>query len=295
MPGEEREDLLEDETIRALIAPYTNVDQVNVYRKKVYDFHAIIADRWREGRVLLAGDAAHMTPPFAGQGLNSGLRDVSNLSWKLALVVKGQAAPAILESYEKDRRDHAWELIETAMNLGKQIQPIDETLAAERDAVFAQLNKDPAAVVALEDEMLKSVTERRVDPSLIIGSEVSDVPGRLLIQPTLTSAEQPVMLDDCLGTGFAIIGFNCDPAECLGEVARQQWAAKGTRLVRIQSGPCGSRDDALFDESGVFTTWLGSADPQLLLVRPDRFCMACTHPGDAERCLESAHRLLEQG
>ncbi len=149
MPGEEREFLLADENIRELLAPYTDAAQVDIYRKRVYDFHAIMADRWREGRVFLAGDAAHMTPPFAGQGLNSGLRDVSNLSWKLSTVVRGLADEAILDSYEQERKNHAWQLIETALQLGRQIQPIDTDLAAERDAFFAELRKDPAAVQAL--------------------------------------------------------------------------------------------------------------------------------------------------
>ena len=96
--------VLQDERIREIIAPYTDAAQVDIYRKRVYDFHAIMAERWREGRVFLAGDAAHMTPPFAGQGLNSGLRDVTNLSWKLAAVTRGQVHRDILDSYELERR-----------------------------------------------------------------------------------------------------------------------------------------------------------------------------------------------
>lgn len=295
MPGEERDFLLDDETIRGLLAPYTNVDQVQVYRKKVYDFHALIAERWREGRVLLAGDAAHMTPPFAGQGLNSGLRDVTNLSWKLAMVVKGHASPAILDSYEKDRRDHAWELIETAVTLGNQIQPIDAAHAAERDAVFAELNKDPAGMEGLETEMLKSVTERHVDKSFVVASEGSELAGRLLIQPLLKSAARQVMLDDCLGAGFAILAVDCDPVEFLSEEMRQQWLAMGCSFVRIHTGNVPPHDDSLCDERSVFRRWLGSDEPMLLLVRPDRFCMASARPADVERCLGRAYALIARG
>jgi len=295
MPGEDREYLLEDATIRALIAPYTDVDRVTVYRKRVYDFHAIIADRWREGRVFLAGDAAHMTPPFAGQGLNSGVRDVANLSWKLAMVVKGQANIALLESYEKDRRDHAWQLIETALTLGNQIQPIDETQAAERDAFFAALAKDPVALQAMEDELAKSTLDRRVDAALVIDAGESDIAGRLLIQPQLSTAGGRVLLDERLGTGFAIVGFNCDPDEVLGEPTRNQWQALGARCVRICSGAAQARDADLVDDNNELRDWLGGADPAVLLVRPDRFCMVYARPGDAGERLQRAYRSIVDG
>ncbi|MBK6740755.1 MAG: bifunctional 3-(3-hydroxy-phenyl)propionate/3-hydroxycinnamic acid hydroxylase [Haliea sp.] len=300
MPGEDRAYLLDDETIRALIAPYTDVEQVTVYRKQVYDFHAIIAERWRDGRVFLAGDAAHMTPPFAGQGLNSGIRDVTNLSWKLALVLRGQADIALLESYEQDRRDHAWELIETALALGNQIQPIDAAQAAERDAFFAELQKDPAALQAIEDDIARSTLDRRVHASLVIDGEQSAVAGKLLLQPALASGRTRDLLDHHLGDGFAILGFNCDPRAVLREETSRQWDGWGASIVRVHS----STDDLrggdlrggdLLDDKNELGDWLGGAEPAVLLIRPDRFCMVHAHPREADDRLRRAHALLAGG
>jgi 3-(3-hydroxy-phenyl)propionate hydroxylase len=311
MPGEDRGHLLEDATIRSLLAPYTDVSQVNVYRKRVYDFHAIIAECWRDGRVFLAGDAAHMTPPFAGQGLNSGMRDVTNLSWKLAMVVKGQADPSILETYEKDRKGHAWELIETALNLGKQIQPIDVMQAAERDAFFAELHKDPAALQAMQDEITRSVLDRHADAVLSVAADASPVTGKLLIQPALSSPGGRHLLDGHLGSGFAILGFNCDPRDVLPEATVNQWLAWGATIVRVQSSADTRRDGHLcdshlrggdlrggdlLDDDSELGAWLGGGtEPAVLLVRPDRFCMVHARPHEADDQLGRAYDLIANG
>ena len=78
-----------------------------IVRRQVYVFHARIADRWNSARIFLAGDAAHLTPPFAGQGMNSGIRDAHNLGWKLAEVVSGRLGPGLLATYQKERAPHA--------------------------------------------------------------------------------------------------------------------------------------------------------------------------------------------
>lgn len=295
MPGEDRDFLLKDENIHKIIAPYTDVNQVDIYRKRVYDFHAIMADKWQEGRVFIAGDAAHMTPPFAGQGLNSGFRDVSNLSWKLAMVVKGNADPRILDTYEEERRDHAWELIETARNLGQQIQPVDPEQAAERDTFFAELNKDPAAVEAFEDEMFKSILDRSIEKGLIVADGSGTATGRFLIQPEVGvggGGGGQILLDGRLGTGFSIIGYDCDPAEELSEQAISRWTDVGASVVRIVSDDSSASADSLLDKSLELGSWLGKRGPIIMLIRPDKFCMACAQPGSAEAALARAYDVL---
>ena len=107
MPGQTREHMEHPDTVRHYLSKHVNVDKFHILRTLVYTFNALMAERWREGRVLLAGDAAHMTPQFIGQGMNAGVRDAYNLGWKLDAVLRGQAGEALLDSYEQERRPHA--------------------------------------------------------------------------------------------------------------------------------------------------------------------------------------------
>ena len=292
MPGEEPEALLRDDTIRAILAPYTNAERVNIYRKRVYNFHAIIADHWQTKRVFLAGDAAHMTPPFAGQGLNSGFRDVRNLSWKLASVIKGQADAGVLQSYEAERRDHAHELIETALELGRQIQPIDPKQAAERDAFFAEIRKTPEGVVNFRENMLQSVRARAIERGLVVDPGEDPLNGRLLIQPRVNSvAARDFLLDEELGKGFALIGFNCDPSTAIDQDALAYWMEGGARLVAVNARGVMAHDHWLEDAYGELGRWVGNREHCLLLIRPDRFCMAAFTSDNAVEMLAKARQL----
>lgn len=121
---ESPEEALNETQLRAWIRQREPADaDLPLARKVVYTFHARVAQRWREGRIFLAGDAAHLTPPFAGQGMNSGVRDASNLAWKLAAVIQGTLPERILDTYEQERKPHAWALIRMALQIGKFMQP----------------------------------------------------------------------------------------------------------------------------------------------------------------------------
>src|SRR6185312_4716509 len=96
---------------------------LTIVRKVIYHFHARLAERWRAGRIFLAGDAAHLSPPFAGQGMNSGLRDAQSLGWKLAWCLDGALAPGLLETYEMERKPHAAALIQMAVRMGHVMMP----------------------------------------------------------------------------------------------------------------------------------------------------------------------------
>ena len=140
LPGESEDELKSDEAVRALVKRKAGIDAFEIERKAVYTFHARVADRWRVGRVFLAGDAAHLMPPFAGQGMNGGMKDAVNLSWKLAAVLTGQASEDILDTYEIERAPVVSKIVELSRRLGSVIMPTSRIVAAARNSIFACLN-----------------------------------------------------------------------------------------------------------------------------------------------------------
>nr|AXL05368.1 3-(3-hydroxyphenyl)propionate hydroxylase [uncultured bacterium] len=146
LPGESPAELNKDETAWRLLAPFgVTPETATLLRSTTYIFQARWADRWRVGHVLLAGDAAHLMPPFAGQGMCSGIRDVTNLAWKLDLVLGGVADESILDTYETERREAAKEAILASVQLGRVICVTDPAAAASRDeTVLANRRGKPA-------------------------------------------------------------------------------------------------------------------------------------------------------
>lgn len=140
-PGETAEQVSQDAFIEQLLEPWNVKGAVRLERKAVYTFRARIAAQWRKGRVLLAGDAAHQTPPFAGQGMCSGLRDAANLAWKLAAVTKGQADDALLDSYQPEREPNLRATIAMAIMMGKTVCITSRFGAWLRDLKFKLARK----------------------------------------------------------------------------------------------------------------------------------------------------------
>jgi 3-(3-hydroxy-phenyl)propionate hydroxylase len=135
--GETADELLEPATIARLLAPWVTVgEDVDLDRAAVYSFHALVAEEWRRGRVLLAGDAAHQMPPFLGQGMCSGIRDAANLAWKLAMVLDGRAGDDLLDTYQPEREPHVRAITELAVALGGILQTTDPDVARARDEGF---------------------------------------------------------------------------------------------------------------------------------------------------------------
>lgn len=137
LPGESPDALAADASVERLLAPWNVAGAVRIERKAVYTFRARIAQTWRKGRVLLAGDAAHQTPPFAGQGMCSGLRDAANLAWKLAAVTRGEADDALLDTYQPERAPNLRATIDMAIMMGRMVCTTSRWRAVLRDAKFA--------------------------------------------------------------------------------------------------------------------------------------------------------------
>jgi 3-(3-hydroxy-phenyl)propionate hydroxylase len=197
-PGEGPE-MGEPENVRKLLEAWLDPDSVEIVRAAVYRFHAVIARGWTSGRVAIAGDAAHQTPPFLGQGMCAGIRDAANLAWKLDLMLRGQAGPALLETYGSEREPHVRRFIDTAILLGRIICTQDPEVARGRDA---QLMSDQKA----NKQIVPTLPD--LGPGCLQGGEAQAVHpriGRLAPQPFVEGAAGETRLDDWVGPGFQLI------------------------------------------------------------------------------------------
>ncbi|MEN8160902.1 MAG: bifunctional 3-(3-hydroxy-phenyl)propionate/3-hydroxycinnamic acid hydroxylase [Myxococcota bacterium] len=199
-PGETREEMLRPESIERLLSRWLPRAHYEIRRAAVYQFHAATAGKWQDGRIFLAGDAAHQTPPFLGQGLNAGFRDAVNLGWKIPLVHAGLCDARLLESYAAERDAHARDLVEWAVAVGKLM----ETLAAREAG-----RPDPHPQV----DQSAGYGQGRLVPPLRGGVHVAaqfgndSSVGSLLRQPRVREAGGPARrLDEWLGRGFAVVG-----------------------------------------------------------------------------------------
>jgi len=294
LPGEQEGDLLDEKRIQALLAPHTDPSQVRIERKCVYTFHSIVADRYRDGRVLIAGDAAHMMPPFAGQGLNGGIRDARNLSWKLPLVLTGLAGDGLLDTYEIERRDHVIHATRIANRLGAFIQPTSALRAWLRDVFFFGVNLLPFGQRRFDEFLAASLLVPRLPAGTFVPAAAArGVAGAMLVQPRVTLANGDICaLDELLGTGFAILGVGADPSHELANDVRAAWETIGARFVHVlASGPLTSADGAI-DHSGRLHAWLHGSTARFLAVRPDKFVVAQFTATDAAKITNEAIALL---
>jgi 3-(3-hydroxy-phenyl)propionate hydroxylase len=267
------------ELVHRLLAPHRTIRPDQVERVAVYRFHALNADRWQDGRIFLAGDAAHMMPPFAGQGLNSGVRDVNNLSWKLAEVLTGRAGDELLATYEAERRPHAQSTIDLSTRLGSIVMTTRASYARARDALVRTLARVGPARRYLEE--MRYVSPQRYRDGFVVPGELA---GGALPQPDVLAASGAVRrLDDVLGDGFALLAVElADAAVPGGEL----WGRLAPRLVRVLLDDRFPREDdpvpTVADYDRSLREWLAPFSGRYVLVRPDRFVAAAFAPGEAD-------------
>ena len=189
MPGDDPARLTEPDTFWPMIARWLGPEDATLERSAVYTFHSLVQEGWRKGRLLLAGDACHQTPPFLGQGMCTGMRDAANLAWKLVAVVKGGAPDSLLDTYESERLPHARTFIELAVRLGAVIQATDPAEIAARNQRFA------------EGSTIFDFPQPQLGPGF--GRGTSPPVGTLFPQPRLSDGR---LMDDAIGLRFAVVG-----------------------------------------------------------------------------------------
>lgn len=257
----------DEKTIRRLLAERGVSREDPIERSAVYRFHGLVARQWRKGRVLLAGDSAHQTPPFAGQGLCSGLRDAFNLAWKLDRVVKGEASDALLDSYEVERRPQVSFIIRSAIELGRIVCTIDPERAALRNA-----------------DMLANLSAGRMPPPLTYpplaeGCLLAGAPGagELFPQPVAFAGGRTLRFDD-LSAGKAVL------------VGRSRAALEGVRSADIMSIPLD--EDRVAPFATAISAWLDAKSTDCVLVRPDFHVFGT---GDAGKLVSEYNRMTGCG
>jgi 3-(3-hydroxy-phenyl)propionate hydroxylase len=273
-PGDVDQQVLDEAVFRDWIARRVPEDRdLPLVRKAIYGFHARVATRWREGRVLFAGDAAHLTPPFAGQGLNSGIRDAANLAWKLAEILNGRQSESLIETYEMERRPHAASLIRMALRIGTVMQP--------KTLLGAALTQTALRAAFLIPACRDYILQLRFKPKPRFAQGFFCSSGRfmaseLLPQPAVQHGISEVMLDDVLGSGYAVIGWS----EIDVRLAAEPFLRSGAQVALVQLvrreddfvGGSKSPDVLLVrDVSGEIGHLLERLAAAAVVVRPDRY------------------------
>ena len=249
LTGETANDFRTLHRLGPLIKPWTStvpIGELTLLRVAEYTFRAQIADRWRQGNAFILGDAAHLTPPFIGQGMGAGLRDAANLAWKIAGVHHGTLAPNVLETYERERKPHTRYMIRLALSVGWAMTGGGRLGDAARRAVLPRLRLIPG----LRDKVVDSRTPALRRSALVRRSlRPRQLAGTLCPNPRLQDGQR---LDDVLGTGFALITRT--------RPTTADEAALRRRNVTILVAEAGSP----------LWAWLRRRHATAALVRPDR-------------------------
>lgn len=293
LDGETREQVLDDTFLAELLKPYRPLDASDVVRKTVYTFHARMAESFRDGRILLLGDAAHLTPPFAGQGMNAGFRDAHNVAWKIASIINGAASPSILDSYEEERRKPAWDMIQLAVTMGNFIMPAGAEQIMFRDLLLKALEPFPNVRDYLIQMRFKPTP--RYDAGLFLDIEApvfeASLVGEMIPQPAVIEDETEILLDELLGVGFSLIGQSDSAQEALSKLGRT--SLLGLPLTVIDLNTMGRDASAALRPTDTDTARpLLTHRDQILLIRPDRYCAAAMFPDDLQSSLVRYENLL---
>lgn len=279
MPGETAEQMDREEVAWALLKPWNVTPEVGTLeRHAVWRFKGRWATEWRRGRVLIAGDAAHLSPPFAGQGMCAAIRDSFNLGWKLDAVLRGLASDTLLSSYCEERKVHVQRFIDLAIGFGRAICITDPVEAADRDFQM---------MAALK----QSGPQPPVDPDLGLGEGVwlqgQPFAGKIVSHGRVSLDGRAGPFDALVGTGWLAIGNGFDPANLLSPGERQDFEWIGGRYVTIGSEDCPGQ---IQDLQNVFHEMFLKENIDVLLVRPDFYIAAASKmnqfPSDMRRVLE---------
>ena len=276
-PGETEADYQTKEQVWPLLKALGHDEQdVEIHQWAFYRHHVREAETWRDGRVFLAGDAAHLMPPWAGAGMQSGMRDAHNLGWKLARVLAGELPEAWLATYEVERQPNVRWFTGLAVALGRVIK--QEATPEEVKA----MNTIPEGLVTPWEPPLNA------PPQLVAGwlrgpVEDASIVGRMVPQPIVGDVVgKMARLDALVPDGFFLLGANVDPASVLTGEDKAGWDALGAKYIAVRPQDAYTQgSDELVDLDRVLLPWMERYGAQVIAVRPDKFVAAADKTGIA--------------
>jgi 3-(3-hydroxy-phenyl)propionate hydroxylase len=303
-PGADESEFESDARVHALLARVLPADvRPEIIRRRVYMHHARIAPTFRKGHVLLAGDAAHLMPVWQGQGFNTGIRDATNLGWKLALSVRGTAGPGLLDTYTQERHAHAGAMIDLSVLVGKIFVPATPTLRAVRNLAGPLLSRI--------GPVRRYIAEMRFKPMPFFSDggvvhpgapDPKGAVGKVFVQPRVADAAGRVQrLDDAIGLRFALIAWSARFDAWVDDESARLLAALDARRIVVRPS-CQALDReppsgglVLADVDGAFKRWFDSAPGSIVVLRPDRIVAAVCTPWQLDRTLRVLAQRLSVG
>jgi 2-polyprenyl-6-methoxyphenol hydroxylase-like FAD-dependent oxidoreductase len=242
------------ERVWARVKDYLGPDQAELIRVATYTFRSLIASPWRQGRIVLAGDAAHQMPPFLGQGMCSGVRDAQNLAFKLDLLLAGKADEGILDTYQSEREPHVAAVVHKGIELGKVQTMRDPEKARQRDEQFIANRRNN-----LKPEKLKFPG---LGPGFIAPTS-HPANGQLFIQDEVRDGTVSGRFDEVFGYGFRLL--------CSGEWYRETTSTDADIPgdVVVIDPETGRVSGSFTDVNGSYVKWFATNDCSAVLIRPD--------------------------
>lgn len=272
LPGESPEEIAKEESAWRLLQPWgLTPENATLERSAVYRFQARWAKSWNKGRCAIAGDAAHLMPPFAGEGMCAGVRDAVALGWRLNGILEGRFGDEILDSYTSERLEHARHYIDFSQELGKIICISDPETAAARDAAMK-------ADLAARGNKPVPTDVCHLGPGVWCAETAAA--GELSVQGVVEANGKRDRFDQAVGQGWYVIGLGADPAEALTTSQRAALATLEGRTVTIGASGSGA---GVIDAEGTYAHWLDAIDARYVVLRPDFYVAATAKTPEALR------------
>ena len=295
---EDDESMTRPERVDQLISSvFPGLEKLDYIRFRVYTHHARVAGSFVRGRVMIAGDAAHLMPVWQGQGYNSGIRDATNLGWKLAAALHGKAGPKVIDTYNTERRSHAAAMVQISQTAGLLVRQTRRSSAMVRDAITRVWDYVPPLKRYIVEMRYKPMP--RYTEGIVVDASIPAV-GKQFPQPSVVTREgQTLRLDEVTGSWFTLLSWSTNPRRHLDAKSAAFWKELGANVVIVRpmtqlhlAEPDEDEVTVVGDVSGLVKSWFDKQEGSAVVLRPDRFVATLARPTDLNETTSQFGALL---